>query len=86
MLATDMTWLASRYQHTKTGGASRFYVRRLNTDGSVSSSDVDLYGVYSDGDKDTCKVSRKIRPVVSLKSTIRITSGDGTQANPYIIN
>ena len=29
--------------------------------------------------------SAGIRPVINLKSTVEITSGDGTSSNPYVI-
>ena len=45
-----------------------------------------LYYVEPNGYFEHSAIRRLVRPVVNLKSTIQITSGDGTQANPYVIN
>lgn len=38
-------------------------------------------GLYTD----LAVVKIGVRPVVNLKSNVEITSGDGTEGNPYII-
>lgn len=44
-------------------------------------------GAYSIGASSfSADAERGVRPVINLKSTVTITSGDGTEGNPYIIN
>ena len=53
------------------------YVFRVGDDGLLS----DDYVVYIDGSA----TYRSFRPAVSLKSSVEITSGDGTISNPYTV-
>ena len=43
-------------------------------------------GIYSNGLVSNRVMARYIRPVINLKSDIQITSGDGSESNPYVIN
>ena len=85
-------WLASRnlstlvYNNNTTFQAG-FNVRVVNASGSVESGNYDtnnLYRSYSSGDATLSQVYG-VRPVISLKSGIRIVGGDGTSENPYQI-
>ena len=75
-------WLASRGWYTF-GALSGFFVRCVDADGGVGK--VDLYKSYSNGGFDTNSAVFGVRPVISLKSGIRIVGGDGTSENPYQI-
>ncbi|MBP3285109.1 MAG: InlB B-repeat-containing protein [Clostridia bacterium] len=44
-----------------------------------------LYQLYSDGGFDAYSLGYGVRPVITLKSGIRIVGGDGTSENPYQI-
>ena len=76
-------WLASRYLYPSSSGYSDFCVCYLNTSGSVSYND--LFNAYSDGSTNAISRSYGVRPVVSLKSGIKITGGTGDEGDPYTI-
>ena len=52
---------------------------------SVSSANV--WNVNPDGNLDTAFVrfGTGVRPTINLKSTVKVTGGDGTSSNPYVI-
>ena len=75
-------WLASRYLYADSG-SSRFAVCYVKAEGNG-----DYYILYlsnSDGSSNTKSSVYGVRPVISLKSGIRIVGGDGTSENPYQI-
>ena len=53
-----------------------------------SSSWYKVFAIYGDGVVGSYSAYSKvgINPVVYLKSNVKITSGDGTSANPYILS
>ncbi|MBP3284511.1 MAG: hypothetical protein J6M02_03315, partial [Clostridia bacterium] len=75
-------WLASRYLGAGSK-YSNFGVRYVSADGIVNYDG--LYQWYSGGSTDTNLPVYGVRPVISLKSGIRIVGGDGTSENPYQI-
>ena len=80
--SSGYVWFASRNLGALSS-SSYFQVRSLNASGS-NSADF-LHNSSSDGSTTTNFTSNGVRPVVSLKSGIQIKEGDGTSANPYII-
>jgi len=81
--SSGYVWLASRYLYPSSSGYSDFCVCYLNTSGSVSYND--LFNAYSDGSTNAISRSYGVRPVVSLKSGIKITGGTGDEGDPYTI-
>ena len=75
-------WLASRHVRA-TSSNSSFYVRGVNTSGSLYNSR--LCYVYSYGRTDGYRISIGLRPVFHLKSGIKVTGGDGSEGNPYTL-
>lgn len=53
-----------------------------------SSSSSSIFTVTSNGllDFSSASSSYKVRPAISLKPTVKISSGDGTSSNPYVIS
>ena len=78
----DSYWLASRYVDSNFG-YSRFYVRYVNTSGNVFNNI--LCHVASSGRTDANPYSYGLRPVFTLKSGIKVTSGNGESGTPYTI-
>jgi len=77
-------WMASRdVSPLSTDTYFRVWISNIN--GGYSNSGK-LYFSYSDGHTNASSHSYGVRPVVSLKSNIKIVSGDGTQANPYVLS
>ena len=70
-------WLASRYVDTNSSGAI-FGLRNVNSSGLNGDN---MFGSY--GNK--FNSYNYLRPVVSLKSNIRLSSGDGSEGSPYQI-
>ena len=70
-------WLASRGVHSASR-YSRFYVRSVNSSGSLS--DGNLCTVSSNGNTSADSYSYGLRPCFTLKSGIKVTGGDGTSA------
>ena len=58
------------------------YNRPFNSD-----SNANVWNVNPDGnfDNDNVNNGNGVRPVINLKSTAEIISGDGTDSNPYTI-
>ncbi|MEG2235904.1 MAG: hypothetical protein RR144_05660, partial [Clostridia bacterium] len=77
------TWLGSRV-HALSSSWSNFNVRRVNSDGSVSSNII-LYREYSGGGTDHYSYTYGVEAAVSLKTGIKVTGGEGTEASPYQI-
>ena len=75
-------WLASRSLGTSSS-YSGFNVRRVDAGGNVGS--LNLYQSYSGGGVNTISPVYGVRPIITLKSGIRIVGGDGTSENPYQI-
>ena len=75
-------WLASRILNTNSR-YSNFGVRYVSADGNVNN--YYLYQSYSDGGFITNSPVCGVRPIITLKSGIRIVGGDGTSENPYQI-
>jgi len=79
-------WLASRWLKELAGFEGKINV--LNFDGSESQ--VALFSLFPSMKDMTSEYlhdsSNGVRPIVSLKSSLKITSGDGTRENPYRIS
>jgi len=85
--SSGYTWLASRNFYRGTG-ESCFRIYCIHANGNVIESNY-LYVVETPvwgGDVSSQAKSYGVRPVVSLKSEIRITGGSGTSADPYTIS
>lgn len=75
------TWLASRYKFKSSGQNSYYYtIRYLDINGGNS-----YYQLYRPDKTEDIAASYGVRPVISLKSELTIIGGDGTQANPYVL-
>ena len=83
LYATDYTWLASRYVGSRSSGTG-FYVRGLDTSGTVGYYRYLCY-VYSSGNAGISSATFGFRPVFLLSSDVVISSGDGSESNPYVI-
>ena len=70
-------WLASR---NKFSGSIEGWGRYISTDGSVGIS-----RLFKESGLDE-RSSGAIRPVVTLKSTVKISSGDGSVESSYILS
>ena len=71
-------WLASRYVFTDIANAVNFGVRYVN-ENNLSGSDL-FYSVKLTANYGCC-----LRPVVSLKSNIKLVGGNGEEGTPYQI-
>ena len=75
-------WLTSRYVDSYSSTLSaRFYVRSVDSSGNASSNGLGF--VNSSGYSTTYSGSCGIRPVITLKSGIQTSSGDGSETNAY---
>ncbi len=74
-------WLASRYFQIS---SPRWYivVRNVGTSGSLDSNSLNS---YASGFNDY-SLQYALRPIVTLKSGIQASSGDGTSVNPWKVN
>ncbi len=76
-------WLASRYFYYSASNAWYFGEWVVNTSG-------DLYNYYlytcSGGSFYTYYNSNAVRPIVTLKSGVKASSGDGSSSSPYVLN
>ena len=91
----DDYWLASRNYYWHHGGngilSKVFAVRYITSSGTISSHGItmfsadqsDLYGGY--GEHHNYTVSSSLRPIITIKSNIKILDGNGTKNNPYIL-
>ena len=75
-------WLASRYLSAGISNSS-FYVRYLDTGGSMRNGS--LFKAYSGNETGSNSYSRGVRPVITLKSNIKIIDGAGTSGSPYVL-
>ena len=75
-------WLASR-DLLADDEFSEFSVRVLGSSGNVLLDDI--FFESSNNDVNSYSASCGVRPVITLRSDLRIISGAGTQANPYIL-
>ena len=74
-------WLASREVISGSNGIN-FGVRYSSGGGGVSTQN--LCYIYSDGTGDALKSSSHgLRPVMTLKSTVKVIGGNGTSSSPY---
>ena len=75
-------WLASRKAQSSLS-ISAFGVRLVVTSGSLSNSNlcnvVNSSPEYSTGD------GYGLRPIFTLKSTVKVTGGNGTESSPYTL-
>ena len=79
-------WLASRYvNYNSYSHNSSFYVRFMNSTGSLAYNFEYLCRVNSRGGTNAGSYSRGFRPVFHLKSGIKITGGDGSLRLPYTL-
>jgi hypothetical protein len=61
----------------------------LGSPSDMGSSYAYGFSVYSDGKVSSNGVVSStygLRPVISLKSTVKVSGGDGTSADPYVID
>ena len=75
-------WLASRRVYCDYSDAY-FYVRIVDPASSDKAGMVDMLAISSNGNATPYRFSIYLRPVVKLFSDIKISNGDGSQANPY---
>ena len=85
----EYVWMASRYLITFSDSEPNhkrwFDINVLYTDGVAYG--VSLYYVYSDGSTDTFSSSRGVRPIINLKSGLKVVSGDGLTVNTaYVLS
>ena len=78
-------WIASRDLTFNGDWYADFYVQLFNPDGAVNRGFNNLVRSYTQGGYDNNSRVYGVRPVISLKSGIRIVGGDGTSENPYQI-
>ena len=84
-------WLASRMKETgiiwigdKDDSGTNYYVRYMDNAGNIETQR--LFAQFNTGVSDYYSKYAGVRPIVSLKSNIKITGGDGTAENPYTIS
>lgn len=86
MLAAGMTnigkeyWMASRYIYIDVNGAG-FLGTQVNMTGDIES--YCLKCVHEIGTEREHEYSKAVRPVITLKSNVLVTSGNGNSTNPY---
>ena len=76
-------WLASRYYYYNSSNLWYFFGRYVSTGGSI---DDDALYYYSRGMITCYSDSYALRPVVTLRSTVKISGGSGTVADPYTLS
>ena len=76
-------WLSSRAE-TKDTNIMLYDIRHVNTSGAITTDEM-LYVFVETGNlyPDTCTYA--IRPVFTLKTTLKITGGSGTSSTPYTL-
>lgn len=77
-------WLASRTTGTDSDGTKRYRSRFINANGSITFANV--YHIYTSGSNAGSSRQYAIRPIVTLKPNVEISSGSGTEISPYILN
>ena len=75
-------WLASREVGSNSSDGI-FYVRYVFPGGLLNSSSLCI--VYSDGSAGLDSITIGLRPVIHLKSGIKVTGGTGEEGSPYIL-
>ncbi len=75
-------WLASRYVNSRSND-SYFNVRDVSSSGGLYTSTLCI--VFSSGSPYANSASAGFRPCFTLKSGIKITGGDGSSENPYVL-
>ena len=75
-------WLASREYRYNSSTYWYFRVHIINASGSLSYSN--LY-YYNYGGFATNDSSKPVRPIVTLKSGVKASSGDGSSSSPYVL-
>lgn len=76
-------WLASRHYHYNSSTGWSFSGREIYLNGNLSNSN--LY-YCSSGSFDTNSISKAVRPILTLKSGVKASSGSGTSASPYVLS
>ena len=76
-------WLASRHYYYDSSTYRDFNGRNINTSGGLRSSN--LY-YYNSGSLNAYLNSKAVRPIVTLKSGIKASSGSGTSSSPYVLS
>ena len=76
-------WIASNSRSQDSDFYIWFNVRKTTSEGNVTSSN--LFRIYSSGSLPSYSESCGLRPVFTLKSTIKITGGSGTKEAPYTL-
>ena len=75
-------WLASRYISSNSA-ESDFFVRYISNEGYQISQD--MCYLNSTGYITTLSSTYGFRPVLTLKPGIKLTRGDGSKGNPYVL-
>ena len=75
-------WLASRLIYTKDYYSS-FDVRIVYSNATLS--DYGFIATHSDGNNYLVENTAGLRPVFTLKDTVKITGGSGTENSPYLL-
>ena len=76
-------WLASRLYFYISSTKWSFSGREIYLNGNLSNSN--LY-YCSSGSFDTNSISKAVRPILTLKSGVKASSGSGTSASPYVLS
>lgn len=88
-ISNDDYWLASRYAVLidDINVTNRIGVRYITKNGELSSNVDKILAIYfEDGDQVSFYIETSgFRPVFKLKSSAKVTSGDGSEENPYTL-
>jgi hypothetical protein len=66
-------------------GNLSFMVRKMAYDGNVNHAEGGIY-YQNDGSTQDSSSSGGVRPIITLKSNLKITGGSGTASDPYTIS
>jgi len=91
VIGNGAVWLASRFEEGLSD--SSFYVRYKNgTSSAVVAELLKRFYYYVDNydegywETSVSRHSYGVRPIVTLKADLKVTTGSGTESDPYIIN
>jgi len=83
-LSSGNVWLASRNGGTITSASmAAFSVKYVHSNGYYSSSA--LANINSSGNVTTFSHGYGVRPIITLKSGLTVSGGDGSPSNPYVL-
>ena len=75
-------WLASRAVDRSNSSVELYDIRRVNTSGVITTDEM-LFVYIDSGNLYPDTYTYAIRPVFTLKTTLKITGGSGTNSSPY---